>query len=745
MEEELNIGQIRNDCSAAYESNLAYLLDEFRRLDLRLHIHLLNQRPQPASDPLESLPGLVISEAEIASMLTHHPLADEIFIEREVEMQRQPLVEQLDRLEAQIRQRVMASIDQGISLSLPTLSRLFQLNPLEEQCLIMGLAPEIGRQYEKVFAFLQDDVTRKQPSVDLVLNVLCPTLTDKLTARSSFTPASPLLYYQLIQLTTRSDEHPVPLISRCFKLDDRIVDALIGSQQLDARLSQVCELIIGANESDPAVLSHEDKEPLGRYIREHFGRPASRPPLVLYLHGRYGSGRQAMASWVCQQLGFPLLLTDVKKLLEAPLPFADMVRLVCRETVLQPAALCLENVDVLLGQDNAAASQMQTLCNEIETFSSLTFLLGPQPWTPQSLFRHSRFLAIACPSPDEATRNAFWMQHLHEQSHDLTDDQVVELASKFQLTSGQIQDALRDALNLASWRDPEAEHLTMDDLHTASQHQSSQALGGLAQKIMPHYDWTDIVLPDDQLRQLREIAHHVKYKHKVMSEWGFGNKFSLGYGVTALFAGPSGTGKTMAAEVLANELALVLYKIDLSGVVSKYIGETEKNLNRIFDAANDSNAILFFDEADALFGKRSEVKDAHDRYANIEIAYLLQKMEEYSGIVILTTNLQKNMDDAFLRRIRFIINFPFPDETYREKIWLNIFPAPTPVSPEINFSELAKKIKLSGGNIKNISLRAAYMAAEQNQDIQLEHLIAASKYELKKKGSAYVDVDIQVH
>ena len=745
MEEDLNISQLKDNGAPAYESNLEYLSDEFRRLDLRLHIHMLNQRPQPSPGPLESLQGLVISEAEVTSMFTHHQLADELFIEREVEMQHQPLVEQLNRLDAQIRQRVMASIDQGVALALPTLSRLFQLNPLEEQCLIMCLAPEIGRQYEKVFAFLQDDVTRKQPSVDLVLNVLCPTLTDKLAARSSFTPSSPLLYYHLIQLTESSTEHPVPLISRFLKLDDRIVDILIGAKQLDARLSQVCQLIASAHEPDPTLLSHEHQERLGRYIRAHFGRTESRPPLVFYLHGRYGSGRQAMANWVCHQLGLLLLITDVKKLLEAPLPFADMIRLLGREVVLQPAALCLENVDSLLGQDDQAASQLQILCNEIETFSSLTFLLGHQPWTPQALFRNSRFIAIACPTPDEATRKTFWTHHLHARAHDLTDDQIAELASKFQLTSGQIQDALRDAQNLSSWRIPEVEHLTMDDLHTASQHQSSQALDGLAQKITPHYDWNDIVLPEDQMRQLREIAHHVKYKHKVMSEWGFGKKFSLGYGVSALFAGPSGTGKTMAAEVLANELTLVLYKIDLSGVVSKYIGETEKNLNRIFDAANDSNAILFFDEADALFGKRSEVKDAHDRYANIEIAYLLQKMEEYSGIVILTTNLQKNMDDAFLRRIRFIINFPFPDETYREKIWLNIFPAPTPVSPEIDFSELAKKIKLSGGNIKNISLRAAYMAAEENQDIQFEHLITASKYELKKKGSPYVDVDIKIN
>ena len=199
----------------------------------------------------------------------------------------------------------------------------------------------------------------------------------------------------------------------------------------------------------------------------------------------------------------------------------------------------------------------------------------------------------------------------------------------------------------------------------------------------------------------------------------------------------------MAAEIIAKELELELYKIDLSRVVSKYIGETEKNLDLIYSAANDSNAILFFDEADALFGKRSEVKDAHDRYANIEIAYLLQKMEEYSGIVILATNLKANMDEAFVRRLRFIIDFPFPDEKNREKIWRNIVPSQVPTSNDLSFSTLAKTVKMAGGGIKNISLHAAYFAAEENTPLSMSHVIRASKYELRKSGNLFVSAELE--
>jgi SpoVK/Ycf46/Vps4 family AAA+-type ATPase len=274
-------------------------------------------------------------------------------------------------------------------------------------------------------------------------------------------------------------------------------------------------------------------------------------------------------------------------------------------------------------------------------------------------------------------------------------------------------------------------------LYAACRQHSNQKLGELAAKIEPHCGWGDLILPVASVAQLKEICSQVKQRQRVFSEWGFAQKVTYGKGLSVLFAGPPGTGKTLAAAVLAHELQVALYKVDLSGVVSKYIGETEKNLSKIFQEAETSNALLFFDEADALFGKRTEVSDAHDRYANIETSYLLQKMEEYEGIVILATNLRENMDEAFTRRLRFIVEFPFPDEASRLQIWQSHFPQAAPLSEEIDFAYLSRQFKIAGGSIKNIVLNSAFLAAQNGGVIGMEHILHGVRQEFEKMGKLW--------
>jgi SpoVK/Ycf46/Vps4 family AAA+-type ATPase len=276
------------------------------------------------------------------------------------------------------------------------------------------------------------------------------------------------------------------------------------------------------------------------------------------------------------------------------------------------------------------------------------------------------------------------------------------------------------------------------ELAAACRSVSCGRLGELATKVEPRYGWADLVLPTDRVTLLREVCDQVRHRTRVHDEWGFGSTVAHGTGLGVLFSGPPGTGKTMAAQVLAADVGLDLYRVDLSRVVSKYIGETEKNLSQIFDEARDGDAILFFDEADALFGRRSEVSDAHDRYANIETGYLLQRMEDHDGVVVLATNLRQNMDDAFLRRLRFLVDFPFPDEEHRRRIWQGHFPATAPLDPGVDCAHLAREFPVAGGSIKNIILNAAFLAAADGGTIRTEHLLAGTRREFDKVGKVWV-------
>ncbi len=389
-------------------------------------------------------------------------------------------------------------------------------------------------------------------------------------------------------------------------------------------------------------------------------------------------------------------------------------------------------------KDETAGAAASGLLLEMDNFPYMVFLAGEQTWQPAGILKNHRFIIHPFPLPSFPLRKKLWASFLNGEDVDID-----ALANKFKFSGGQIRDAISTARNILMAKKPGDAKLSMEVLNQGCKAQSNRNLVAFARKIEPHYRWEDIVLPNDIKKQLKEISAYIKYRGIVYTDWGFDKKFSLGKGMNALFTGPSGTGKTMSAEIIAKDAGLDLYKIDLSNVVSKYIGETEKNLSKIFKEAETSNAILFFDEADALFGKRSEVKDAHDRYANIEIGYLLQKMEEYEGVVILATNLSKNIDDAFLRRILFVIEFPFPDENQRELIWTGIFPKGAPCAKDIDYRFFAQRLKLAGGNIKNIALSSAFYAAEESCEIGMHHIMRAAKREYVKMGNPFLKEEFE--
>jgi len=485
------------------------------------------------------------------------------------------------------------------------------------------------------------------------------------------------------------------------------------------------------------VLPADLRERLARLARDHV---ATGRGIVFYFQGSSGVGKQKTAEALCRELDLELLTVNVELFsITERVSFDTLVRLAAREARLRKAALYWEGFDLLVADDKL--TWQHALLRVLEERRGLTFLAGNALWEPSDALHDVPFARVEFPLPTYAERLQLWSSSLDGQMASRPDVDLKPLADKFRLSGGQIRDASATARNLARWRDPENGHVSTADLYAACRLQSNRKLATLAHKITPNYTWDDIVLPLDRMQQLREICNHVKHRARVYDEWGFDRKLSLGKGLNILFAGPSGTGKTMAAEIMADELGLDLYKIDLSTVVSKYIGETEKNLSRIFAEAETSNAILFFDEADALFGKRSEIRDSHDRYANIEISYLLQRMEEYEGIVILATNLRRNMDAAFVRRVAFTVPFPFPDEQDRLRIWQGIWPPETPRADDLDLPFMARRFKLAGGNIRNIGLAAAFLAAENGNQVAMDHLIWATRRELQKMGKAVVERD----
>jgi SpoVK/Ycf46/Vps4 family AAA+-type ATPase len=722
-----------------YRDGREHVMEELGRLDVLVRLEVLRSRNMGgsrSSGQLNGLAGLYIKDEEIDRMTAGEREAGDSRAEA-VELERE-----VEEIQARIGARVKSTPEAVARLPLLRLGHLFCLSPFERDVILICLAPELDLKYEKVYAYLQDDVTRKQPTVDLMLRLLGSSADQGIEARACFLPQSPLLKYELVTFTDGGGDRP--LLARCLKLDERIVNYLLGFYSLDSRLTSFTRLIEPRRDWSALILPDEVKGKLVRLSQMFFERQGP-APLVFYFQGPMGAGRKLAAEAFCRQVQFPLLVVDTGDLLLKEGDFESRLTALFREALLQPAALYFEHVDRLFSPEERNSGYQNKIFRTCEELPVLTFLAGEGPWLSSTRrgFGGVSLVQVEFPLPPYHLRTELWNRYLSENNGGPLSFQadIEALASRFRLTGGQIRAAAMDAFIRVMMRERGGDVITTADLFRTCRDQSNRKLSEKAQKITPRYGWQDIVLPPDRLRQLREISYYVKYRQKVFYEWGFERKLSLGKGVNILFSGPSGTGKTMAAEVIAHELDLDLYKIDLSSVVSKYIGETEKNLAAIFKEAETSNAILFFDEADALFGKRSEVKDSHDRYANIEIGYLLQRMEEYTGAVILATNMQKNMDEAFVRRMHFTVEFPFPEEESRLKIWQHIFPPETPLAEDIDFDFLKRKFRISGGNIKNIALAAAFYAADADRPVAMAHLILASKREFQKMGKVCLKSD----
>jgi SpoVK/Ycf46/Vps4 family AAA+-type ATPase len=477
---------------------------------------------------------------------------------------------------------------------------------------------------------------------------------------------------------------------------------------------------------------------LGGDPRDADAKHTTRDSLLVWMRGPEKMGKRNTAEQLAVSLGLPLLAVDASMLLMQGGDLRRLLYRTLREAALQGAILFWSGADSIIARQEDGGYDLGNELARLLSDWRGCILFDIRATLPLRIPAINLPVELDFPAPSNERRRQLWERALNGRTHLAPDVDLELLTGAFRLTGDQIEAAADTARHSAAWRASPGKDddnpVTMRDLLAACRTHSNQALGALSRKITPRYTWADLVLPPDRIAQLREMCYHVRYGPLVFEQWGFDRKLSGGKGLNMLFAGQPGTGKTMGAEVIATDLGLELYKIDLSSVVSKYIGETEKNLEKIFREGQTSNAILFFDEADSLFGKRSEVRDSHDRYANIEISYLLQKMEEYEGIVILATNLRKNLDDAFIRRLHGAIEFPMPEEADRLEIWQRTFPPEAPLDDDLDLSFLAHKFKLSGGNIKNIVLEAAFFAAEEGASIGMSHMIRATRREHQKIG-----------
>lgn len=608
-----------------------------------------------------------------------------------------------------------------VSSRFPWLATYYQLTSFDLDVILIALAPEVDTRYERLFAYLQDDVTRRRPTVDLALNLLCKSRDAKVQARDRFSAAGPLVRQQLLHLLPDGAGPQPPLLAHYLKLDDAIVRFLLGSGCGDARLDSFARLE-PASESADLDLAGAELPRAALRARE------SGSALHLYFEGRAVSHKRAVGRCLAANLKAPLLSAHMgRAAAAAPAEFEVSMGLLFREARMLDAILWLEGFDALRAEDRRL--HLQSFRTLLEENSTVVLMEGAQPMDP----RFQTVVSVPFPEPDFRQRRAIWEAELKAQGITTDALRLDEFACRYRMGTDQIHRSIQIAIRQSALRD--GGRFQMDHLRDAARAQSQRDLGSLARRVAPVAKWENLVLPPDQTTQLKEVCQQARYRHVVFEDWGFNGRLSLGKGLSALFSGPPGTGKTMAAEVIANDLGLELYKIDLSQVVSKYIGETEKNLDRLFNEAREANAILFFDECDALFGKRTTVQDAHDRYANIEIAYLLQKMDEYDGLCILATNLRQNLDPAFLRRLTFIVEFPFPDEASRRRIWLGIWPNEVPRSKELDLDFMASQFKLPGGAVKNIAVSASFLAAvEEKPEVTTARVLWATRRELEKAG-----------
>ena len=680
-------------------------------LDRRIEVDVAALRGG-GTDP--ALKNLVITDAEVDSLLG-----------REREQRHAPV-------RAGSLTALVLSAGGASAAPVLELQRRFALLPFEMDALLACLALDIDRRFERLYAYLNDDLTRPRPSADVLLRLLAPR-SQRVALQATLLPGSRLLRYGLLSPEDGSRATPGEL----FRVADGVARHLLGRGGVDARIARVLH-----DEDVPPLAPRlwglgSDHQPFAGLLA---ARAEAAGPLIINVCGRSGSGRMHRVASACALARRGCVVLDGRKLKRVAADFDTTLLTALRDATLSGSVLFLHHAEAFCGEPERQADLRAVLQPWLREFGGVLLFGTEQPLPLGNWFPAAEVVDLMLPTPSIAEREAAWAEALAVVSPLPPKARATlsqALAVKFRMTVGEVAVAAQQArapchgqTDAAAWSAA---------LHAAAGRVTAPHLHQLAEAMPSSHALSDLVLPADKADVLADMVRRVRHRSQVLETWRFDAVSSRGRGLVALFHGASGTGKTMAVDAIAHALQMQLFRIDLAGVVSKYIGETEKNLRAIFDEADRADAVLFFDEADALFGKRSEVKDAHDRYANIEINYLLQRIELFDGIAILATNKRSHLDEAFLRRIHVTLEFPLPRAPERARLWDRSFPEAAPLAADVDWAFLAERFELAGGAIRNAALGAAYLAAESGGQIGMREIVNALRTELVKVGRRVQD------
>ncbi|MGY1640638.1 ATP-binding protein [Geodermatophilus sp. SYSU D00703] len=663
------------------DPGLGYLLSRAQLVEDRIRA-LVHHRRRSDPAPDDPFRGLYLSDETVDALLAPAEPAPP------------PDRHRRDRLESAADRAEAA----GERLRLRELARTAGLTELDVELLVIALVPDLDARFERLYGYLNDDVTRRRATTGLSLE-LAGVPSAAASARAALLPGRPLVDHGLVRI----EDTDRPFLTRALRVPDRVTSHLLGDDTVDPDLAPT----LTRTSPYPTAVADRLADALRAGVR-----------LVHLRETGSGSGR-AVAAAALSAAGRSALVVDLCRTATQSDPIA-VVGLAGREALLTCAGLVAGPVEALGSAPSAVLQRLTTLPVPV-------LLVGTGVWDPTWSDVVPLPAEVPALAPDDRVR--LWRRELDGAAAADVDPGVG--TAHFLLGPDQVHRAVAAARTAALLH---GGPVTGEDLRRGARAQNAAGLDRLARRVEPQVAWADLVLPGPVLGQLHELASRARHRDLVLTQWRMRRGGGRGRGITALFAGDSGTGKTMSAEVIAAELGLDLYTVDLAGVVDKYVGETEKNLERIFREASNVNGVLLFDEADAVFGKRSEVRDAHDRYANIESAYLLQRMESFDGLAILATNLRANIDEAFTRRLDAVVDFPTPDEDLRRALWERCLAPPLPRADDLDLDFCARSFELSGGNIRSVAVTAAYLAAATGGPVGMREVIAAVCQEYRKLG-----------